>query len=247
MNAPDSDAARKPLPGRNDPLPSGEEKTESVRAMFDVIAPRYDMVNRLLTFRMDVRWRAHTVDQLGLPAGSRVLDLACGTGDICFELEGRGITAVGADLSLGMLAAAPREFPRIQADGSCLPFAPGSLDGATCGFALRNFTDLPATLAELGRVLRPGGRIALLDVAEPPNPLVAFGHRLYFNEVVPRIGGLISDRDAYSYLPRSVAYLPPRQELLSSVAAAGFGDVTHQFLSGGISQLICATRVEPMP
>jgi demethylmenaquinone methyltransferase/2-methoxy-6-polyprenyl-1,4-benzoquinol methylase len=230
------------LPRRGDPLPSGDEKTESVRAMFDVIAPRYDMVNRLLTFRMDVRWRAHAVDQLDLAPGSTVLDLACGTGDLCFELEGRGITAVGADLSFGMLASAPEEFLRMQADGSRLPFTHASLDGATCGFALRNFTDLGATLSELARVIRPGGRIALLDVAEPPNPLVAFGHRIYFNEVVPRIGGLISDRDAYSYLPRSVAYLPPRDELLRAVHEAGFSDVTHQFLSGGISQLICATR-----
>ena len=96
----------------------------------------------------------------------------------------------------------------------------------------------PEFVALLARVIRPGGRIALLDVAEPPNPLVAFGHRIYFNEVVPRIGGLISDRDAYSYLPRSVAYLPPREELLRAVHDAGFTDVTHQFLSGGISQLI---------
>ncbi|MGI9578856.1 MAG: ubiquinone/menaquinone biosynthesis methyltransferase [Microthrixaceae bacterium] len=230
------------LPKRGDPLPSGEEKTESVRAMFDVIAPRYDMVNRLLTFRMDVRWRSHAVDQLGLRHGSRVLDLACGTGDLCFDLEERGITAVGADLSFGMLAAAPREFRRFQADAARLPMADAALDGATCGFALRNFTDLGATLREVARVVRQGGRIALLDVAEPPNPLVGFGHRLYFNEVVPRIGGLLSDRDAYSYLPRSVAYLPQRDELLATVAEAGFTDVTHQLLSGGISQLICATR-----
>lgn len=230
------------LPKRGDPLPSGDDKTDSVRAMFDVIAPRYDMVNRLLTFRMDVRWRSHAVDQLQLPSGSRVLDLACGTGDMCFDLEGRGITAIGVDLSFGMLAAAPRRFPRLQADGLMLPIPDAALDGATCGFALRNFTDLGATLRELARVVRPGGRIALLDVAEPPNPLVGAGHRFYFNEVVPRIGGLLSDRDAYSYLPRSVAYLPARDELLSTVADAGFTAVTHQLLSGGISQLISATR-----
>ncbi len=113
---------------------------------------------------------------------------------------------------------------------------------ATCGFALRNFTDLGATLSELARVVRPDGRIALLDVATPPNPFMAFGHNVYFNKVVPRIGGLLSDPDAYSYLPRSVAYLPPRPELLGLVAEAGFTEVTHQLLSGGISQLITATR-----
>lgn len=230
------------IPDRDEPLPSGEQKTASVRAMFDVIAPRYDVVNRLMTFRMDLRWRRRTVDVLALVAGSRVLDLACGTGDLARELRSRDLVAVGADLSLGMLAAAPEPFPRVQADGCHLPLADGSVDGATCGFALRNFTDLDRTLAEVARVVRPGGRIALLEVAEPPNALMAFGHRIYFNEVVPRVGGLISDGDAYAYLPRSVAYLPPTEELLGRIAAAGFGSVTRQLLSGGVAQLIWATR-----
>jgi demethylmenaquinone methyltransferase/2-methoxy-6-polyprenyl-1,4-benzoquinol methylase len=210
--------------------------------MFDVIAPRYDVVNRLMTFRMDVRWRSRTVDVLGLVPGSRVLDLACGTGDLARGLRSRGLVPIGADLSLGMLAAAPEPFPRVQADGTALPLPDASLDGVTCGFALRNFTDLDATLAELARVVRPGGRIALLEVAEPPNPLVRWGHGIYFNAVVPRIGALLSDGDAYAYLPRSVAYLPPTEELLGRIAEAGFASVTRQLLSGGIAQLIWATR-----
>lgn len=237
-----TDDPRTRIPERGGPLPSGEDKTASVRAMFDVIAPRYDVVNRLMTFRMDLRWRSRTVEVLGLVPGSRVLDLACGTGDLARGLRSRGLLPIGADLSLGMLAAAPEPFPRVQADGTALPLPDASVDGATCGFALRNFTDLDATLAELARVVRPGGRIALLEVAEPPNPLVRWGHRIYFNAVVPRIGALLSDGDAYAYLPRSVAYLPPTEELLGRIAAAGFASVTRQLLSGGIAQLIWATR-----
>ena len=237
-----TDDPRTPIPDPGGPLPSGEDKTASVRAMFDAIAPRYDVVNRLMTFRMDLRWRSLTVEVLGLVPGSRVLDLACGTGDLARGLGTRGLVPIGADLSLGMLAAAPEPFPRVQADGTALPLPDASLDGATCGFALRNFTDLDATLAELARVVRPGGRIALLEVAEPPNALVRWGHGIYFNAVVPRIGALLSDGDAYAYLPRSVAYLPPTEELLARIAHVGFSSVTRQLLSGGIAQLIWATR-----
>jgi demethylmenaquinone methyltransferase/2-methoxy-6-polyprenyl-1,4-benzoquinol methylase len=238
----DPSRSRDLIPRADEPLPIGEAKTASVQAMFDVIAPRYDLVNRLMTFRMDVGWRRRAVSTLGLVPGSVVVDLACGTGDLARDLEARGFTAIGVDLSHGMLAAAPQPFPRVQADGSRLPLPDGSVDGVTCGFALRNFTDLPATLAELARVLRPGGRIALLEVAEPPNPLLRFGHGIYFGQVVPRIGGLLSDPDAYRYLPRSVAYLPPPAELVRLVESSGFSHVRRTLYSGGIAQLLTGTR-----
>lgn len=231
------------IPRPGDPLPSGEDKTRSVRAMFDVIADRYDTVNRVMTFRMDVGWRRRTIATLGLAPGSVVVDLACGTGDLARELAGRGLTAVGADLSFGMLAAAPVAFPRVQTDGSAMPFPDASVDGLTCGFALRNFTDLAATLAETARIVKTGGRIALLEVAEPPNPVMRFGHGIYFGKVVPRIGALLSDGDAYRYLPRSVEYLPTPDELVHMVTGAGFRDTRRTLLSGGIAQLITATRV----
>jgi demethylmenaquinone methyltransferase/2-methoxy-6-polyprenyl-1,4-benzoquinol methylase len=196
-----------------------------------------------MTFRMDVGWRKRTVATLGLAPGSVVVDLACGTGDLARELAGRGLTAVGADLSYGMLAAAPVPFPRVQTDGSAMPFPDASVDGLTCGFALRNFTDLAATLVETARIVRPGGRIALLEVAEPPNPVMRFGHGIYFGKVVPKIGALLSDGDAYRYLPRSVEYLPSPDELVQMVTDAGFRDTKRTLLSGGISQLITATRV----
>lgn len=210
--------------------------------MFDTIAPRYDLVNRLMTFRMDVGWRQRAVSSLGLVPGDVVADLACGTGDFCFELERKGLRAIGFDLSFGMLAHAPRPFARAQADVLRLPLADGSVDGVTCGFALRNFVELDGFFDELARVVRPGGRIALLDVAQPPNPLLRFGHGVYFGKVVPLVGGLLSDRDAYAYLPKSVAYLPEPERVLDMLRAAGFSDARRTLYSAGISQLFGATR-----
>jgi demethylmenaquinone methyltransferase/2-methoxy-6-polyprenyl-1,4-benzoquinol methylase len=225
-----------------DPLPKGDEKVRAVRAMFDAIAPRYDMVNRIMTFRMDVGWRRTTVRALELAPGSRVVDLACGTGDLCRELVRAGMFPIGVDLSFGMLAAARTHVPLVHGDALRLPFADGSLDGATCGFALRNFVALEPFLESLARVVRPGGRIALLEVAEPANPVLRFGHGIYFGTVVPRIGALLSDGDAYRYLPRSVAYLPETSAMMAMVRAAGFTGESRTLLSGGIAQLISATR-----
>lgn len=210
--------------------------------MFDAIAPRYDLMNRLMTFRLDVGWRRRTVDRLGLPSGSVVLDVACGTGDLCRDLVRAGHRPVGVDFSHGMLAAARTGAPLINADASALPVADASVDGVTCGFALRNFVALEPVLAETARVLRPEGRIALLEVATPPNPLMRFGHGIYFGQVVPRLGALLSDPDAYRYLPDSVAYLPDTDTLLAMVADAGFDRVERVELTGGIAQLITATR-----
>jgi demethylmenaquinone methyltransferase / 2-methoxy-6-polyprenyl-1,4-benzoquinol methylase len=223
-------------------LPEGEDKVRAVRSMFDAIAPRYDLVNRVMTFRMDVGWRRRTVASLGLGPGAQVLDLACGTGDLCRELSGAGLAPVGVDLSFGMLAAARTEVPLVHGDALSLPVPGAAVDGVTCGFALRNFASLPPFFAELGRVVRPGGRIALLEVAEPANPVLRWGHGVYFGRVVPRIGGLLSDPAAYRYLPRSVAYLPDPGEMLGQLAAAGFVDVERRLLSTGIAQLVTATR-----
>ena len=210
--------------------------------MFDRIAPRYDLVNRVMTFGLDTRWRRRTVEALRLPEGSLVADLACGTGDLCRALSSAGHRPVGADLSAGMLAAARTDAPLLMADVLRLPVRNAGLDGATSGFALRNVASLQALLAELARTVRPGGRIALLEVAEPRRRLMRWGHRMWFGVAVPRLGGLLSDREAYSYLPRSVAYLPPPGELLEMVRRAGFGDASRRTLTGGAAQLLAATR-----
>ncbi|MEZ5208996.1 MAG: class I SAM-dependent methyltransferase [Acidimicrobiales bacterium] len=130
----------------------------------------------------------------------------------------------------------------MQADALALPVADGGVDGVTCGFALRNLVDLRPFFAELGRAVRPGGRVALLEVAEPPNPLLRVGHAVYFGKVVPLIGGALSDKAAYRYLPKSVAYLPEPDTMLRWLGAAGFVDVHRALLSTGIAQLITATR-----
>jgi demethylmenaquinone methyltransferase/2-methoxy-6-polyprenyl-1,4-benzoquinol methylase len=223
-------------------LPQGEEKARAVRAMFDTIAPRYDLVNRLMTFGLDRRWRRETVRRLGLTPGSVIVDVACGTGDLCRDLASGGYRPVGVDLSDGMLRHARTAAPLVQTDALELPLRSASVGGAVSGFALRNFVTLPPLFAELARVVRPGGRISLLDVATPTSPLLRAGHAVYFRHVVPRLGALLSDRDAYRYLPQSVAYLPPTDELLGSLRSAGFDHVERRVLSGGITQLFTATR-----
>ena len=223
-------------------LPEGDEKVAVVRDMFDAIAPRYDLVNRVITLRLDTRWRRRAVESLALPPRSLVLDLASGTGDLCRDLRRAGHRPLSVDLSFGMLSADRSGAPRMQADIARLPIPDERVDGAICGFALRNLADLERFFVELSRVLRPGGRIALLDVGIPTNPVLRWGNDLYFGRIVPRIGALLSDAAAYRYLPRSVAYLPDPATLVTMLRNAGFTDARHQGLSGGITQLLSATR-----
>ncbi|MEI8050877.1 MAG: ubiquinone/menaquinone biosynthesis methyltransferase [Actinomycetes bacterium] len=223
-------------------LPEAAEKTEAVRTMFDAIAPRYEMVNRVMTFGLDGRWRKRSVAALGLPVGSVVLDVACGTGDLSRTAAHKGLRPIGADLSFGMLGSSHGTGPLVQADASQMPFGSATVDGLLCGYALRNFTDLEASLREMARVLKPGGRLSILEVAEPTNALLRMGHRFWFTKAVPVIGGLLSDRSAYRYLPASTVYLPSAEELRRILVAVGFSGVNHQLLSGGVSQLFSATR-----
>jgi demethylmenaquinone methyltransferase / 2-methoxy-6-polyprenyl-1,4-benzoquinol methylase len=226
-------------------LPREEEKALVVREMFDRIAPRYDALNRLFSFRLDQRWRKETIRSLALSPGEILLDLACGTGDLSELAAHVGAQVVGVDFAGNMLMGARRrgihaEF--VQADAALLPFPDGWASAVVSGFALRNFVSLPAVFSEIMRVLVPGGRMALLEVDSPRNAFVRWGHHLYFNHVVPVLGGLLSDSWAYSYLPRSVAYLPQPEVLQRIIETAGFHAVTRRQLSGGIAQLITAVK-----
>jgi demethylmenaquinone methyltransferase/2-methoxy-6-polyprenyl-1,4-benzoquinol methylase len=223
-------------------LPRGHDKAVVVRSMFDRIGGRYDLVNRVMTFGLDVGWRRRTVRELRLPPGSLVFDLACGTGDLCRELAASRYRAVGFDFSLGMLANANTDAPLVQADALRLPVRDAAADGVTCGFALRNVVSLDGLFAEIARVVRPGGAVALLDASTPANPVLRAGHGVYFGKVVPLIGGLVSDRDAYAYLPRSMAYLPAPGVVLAMLRDAGFPSARRITLSGGIVQLFAGTR-----
>ncbi len=223
-----------------DHLPSGDEKRHQVRSLFDAIAPRYDLVNRLMTFGLDVRWRKAALKRLRAPGGAVVVDLACGTGDFCRELLDAGMVPIGLDLSMGMLTSARTDAPLLHADILQMPLSDAAADAATCGFALRNLVELPGFFEEVARVVRPGGRIALLDAAEPSNPLLRRAHSIYFNRVVPIIGGIISEGRAYRYLPKSMAYLPEWPEMQARLIEAGFTDIERTVFTG--SQLITATR-----
>lgn len=211
--------------------------------MFDRIAPRYDTVNRIMTFRLDVRWRRLAVAALGLQNGSLVLDLACGTGDLCSDLQEAQLHPVGVDFSSGMLTAATTEAQLLNADVLRLPIQTASVDGVTCGFALRNLTDLGDFFREIARITRPGATIALLDASEPDNPILRLGHSFYFRRLVPAIGGLLSDRSAYAYLPKSLAYLPAAATMQQMLRDTGFEQVHRRKLTGGAAQLLTATRL----
>ena len=224
-------------------LPEGEEKRRQVEDMFDRVAPRYDRMNRIISLGLDRGWRTRTVTELGLPAGSVVLDLACGTGDLSDDVVGAGLRAVGVDSSAGMLDSAHTRAPLVRGDALQLPFADGCFDGVVCGFALRNFVELTAVFGEAARVLRRGGRFAALDATVPTNPLLRVGNAIWFRGAVPLLGRVLAhDPGAYSYLPRSTAYVPAAPVLADAIEEAGFEDARHFTLTGGSVLVVSATR-----
>lgn len=231
----------------SDVLPPPEEKARAVRQMFDRIAPGYDRVNRVMTGRRDQAWRRELVRRLRVTDSDYVLDLACGTGDfaqIALEFTPH---VLGLDFARVMLQGAQKRgiagVEWVQGDALRLPVRSGAMTVAVSGFALRNFTSIPPMLTELARVIRPGGRIGLLEVDRPRNAVVRTGHSVYFNRVVPLIGGaLTSERSAYRYLPASAAYMPSEAELLGMIRDAGFEKVRKQSHMLGAAQAITAVR-----
>ena len=232
-----------PVLGRDRTLPEGDEKRRSVEAMFDRLAPRYERMNRVISLGLDRRWRDEAVLALGLARTSTVLDLACGTGDLCRDLTDAGYRAVGLDFSAGMLARAGTSSPLVRADAASVPVRAAALDGITCGFALRNFVDLSVVFAECAGVLRRGGRFVAVDAAVPRNPVMRAGNAVWFRGAVPLLGRVIGhDAEAYRYLPMSTAYLPAPDVLATTLREAGFGDVFTRELTGGSVLLLEGTR-----
>jgi demethylmenaquinone methyltransferase/2-methoxy-6-polyprenyl-1,4-benzoquinol methylase len=212
---------------------------EAVRTMFDRIAPVYDVMNRVMTAGLDVRWRRLAAGAAVRP-GDRVLDAACGTGDLAIaDLRAGADRVTGLDFSEPMLARARRKAPAIewvQGDMLALPFADATFDAATVGFGVRNVADLPLALRELRRVLRPGGRLAILEITQPRGALKPF-YSLWFDRVVPLLGRVLPGGSAYTYLPASVKRFPPAEELAALMRESGFGDVEFRLLAGSIVAL----------
>jgi len=229
------------------PTPGRPEKAV-VRSMFDRIAPRYDLLNRLLSAGVDARWRRACVDLVGLEPPARVLDLCTGTADLLIEALARDArhSGLGLDLSTGMLSRGTRKLRRhglsdraalASGDAEQLPLASGVFDAALVAFGIRNVGDPLGALRELRRVLRPGGRLVVLEFSMPRGWLGRL-YRVYFTQVLPRLGGLVSgDGGAYGYLPASVARFPERGAFQALLTAAGFAAVEARPLSGGIAHL----------
>jgi demethylmenaquinone methyltransferase/2-methoxy-6-polyprenyl-1,4-benzoquinol methylase len=230
----------------SDSASSGTLEAQQVRAMFDRIARVYDRMNSVMTAGLHHRWRRRAVDLAALGPGDRALDVACGTGDLAFELArrvGPGGEVVACDFSERMLvlarakaeAATPRPPVRFEwADALELPYADGEFAAATVGFGARNFADLEQGLRELARVVRPGGRVVVLEITTPTRPPLATFYRVWFDRIVPALGRLAGDRDAYTYLPSSVRRFPTPELLAATMERCGLRDIRWVLTAGGI-------------
>ncbi len=214
---------------------TGTLPPDEVRRMFDRITPVYDLMNRVMTAGLDGRWRRLTAEAVVRP-GDRVLDACCGTGELALAAERAGGRVTGLDFSGRMLERARRKSASVewvQGDLTALPFEDASFDAATVGFGIRNVPDLEAGLGELARVLRPGGRLGVLEITQPRGALRRF-FRLWFDGVVPLLGRLLPGGAAYAYLPASVRRFPGPADIAAALDRAGFEAISWRLLAGGI-------------
>jgi demethylmenaquinone methyltransferase/2-methoxy-6-polyprenyl-1,4-benzoquinol methylase len=227
-----------------DKSPDAQQAEARIRSMFDRIAGRYDLLNTIMSARMHHRWRARTVELANPPHGGRALDVCCGTGDLALELQrqmGPAAEVIGVDFSEEMLELAREKSRQRGVDityqaGNALALAhpDSSFDVATVGFGIRNLVDLERGLAEMARVVRPGGRVAILEITTPVRPPLSWFYSIWFFRIVPLLGVLTRDRQAYSYLPDSVRRFPPAHELAKLMAEAGLRRVRYRLVAGGI-------------
>ena len=226
----------------------GTLEEPQVRAMFDRIASFYDVMNSVMTAGLHHRWRRRAADLAAVGPGSRVLDVATGTGDLAVEL-GRRVGAdgevVGSDFSEEMLTLARRKAPGLRFEwGNALdlPYEDGRFDAATVGFGARNFSDLDRGLAEMARVVRPGGRVVVLEITTPQRPPLSTFFQVWFDRIVPLIGRLTGESVAYSYLPSSVRRFPAPEGLAAAMARAGLSDIRWILTAGGIIAIHVGTK-----
>ena len=216
-----------------------------VRAMFDRIARVYDGMNSVMTVGMHQRWRERAADLAEVGPGKRALDVATGTGDLAIALRGRGAEVVGVDFAEAMLEIGRRKAPDVRFEtGNALelPYGEDEFDAVTVGFGARNFADLDRGLAEMTRVTAPGGRVVVLEITTPQRPPLSWFFRIWFDRVVPRLGRLAGDPDAYSYLPSSVRRFPGPNGLAAKMVEAGLGEVRWILTAGGIIALHAGTK-----
>jgi demethylmenaquinone methyltransferase/2-methoxy-6-polyprenyl-1,4-benzoquinol methylase len=226
---------------------SGTLEEGQVRAMFDRIAGFYDVMNSVMTAGLHHRWRERAADLAALSPGGRALDVATGTGDLAIELArrvGPSGTVIGSDFSEAMLERAREKDPGVQweqANALALPYADDAFDAATVGFGARNFSDLEQGVRELARVVRPGGRVVVLEITTPARPPLSTFFSLWFDRVVPLIGRLTGESQAYTYLPSSVKRFPAPEALGAILHDAGLRDVRWILTAGGIIALHSGT------
>ncbi len=219
---------------------SGTLEEGQVRAMFDRIAGPYDLMNSVMTAGLHHRWRERAADLARVGPGSRALDVATGTGDLAIELASRGADVVGSDFSEGMLDVARRKAPGLvweQGNALALPYPDASFDASTVGFGARNFSDLAQGLREMARVVRPGGRVVVLEITTPQKPPLSTFFSLWFDRIGPLIGKVAGDPDAYNYLPNSVKRFPEPAGLAAALQRAGLEQIRWILTAGGIIAL----------
>jgi len=213
--------------------------------MFDRIASVYDLMNSVMTAGLHHRWRRRAADLAAVDAGDEALDVATGTGDLAIELASRGVRVVASDFSEEMLARARAKQPSITwewANAQDLPYESGRFAAATVGFGARNFSDLALGTSEMARVVRPGGTVVILEITTPQRPPLSTFFRVWFDHVVPGLGRLAGDSDAYTYLPNSVKRFPGPEGLAGVMAAAGLRDIRWILTAGGIIAIHVGTK-----
>ena len=235
------------------PYNDQEPKVDQIRRMFNRIAPKYDQLNRIISLGLDRSWRKRALHLLAPYAPQRVLDVATGTGDLAIEII-QTISStkevVGVDISEEMMrvgqekvhqAGLDKKISFERQDCTAMTFEADSFDAATIAFGIRNFSDIPAAAAELHRVLRPGGVLIIAELSVPTNPLLRLGYKLYAGQIIPLIGRLISkDRDAYTYLPKSIAAVPQRERMVEILRNAGFSEAFYESIFPGTCTIYVA-------
>jgi demethylmenaquinone methyltransferase/2-methoxy-6-polyprenyl-1,4-benzoquinol methylase len=234
------------------------EFASQVRGMFERIAGVYDLMNTAMTAGLHHRWRERAADRAEVAEGDTALDVCCGTGDLAIELRRRcGVSGrvVGCDFSERMLDLARQKAARLGmpevsfewADALALPYEDSAFDAVTVGFGVRNLADIEAGVTEMTRVLKPGGRLVILEITQPRRPPLSWFHGLWFDRIVPRLGALAGDRDAYSYLPESVKRFPPPEGLAAIMDRVGLEHIRWTLLAGGIIAIHSGLRLEESP